>query len=600
MFQSFLSHADPSQGPVRLKALREEMAREGLAGFFIPRADAHQGEYVADCDKRLQWLTGFTGSAGFCLALMDRAGIFIDGRYRNQVRSQVDLAHFTPVNWPETQPGDWLVENLPQGGRVGFDPWLHNVAAHEKLLQTTAGSGIELVASDNLVDRIWPDRPAPPHGKITPQPLEYAGVSHGDKRASLAETLRKSGHRAAVLSLSDSIAWLLNIRGNDIPHIPVVQGFAILHDSGRVDFFTHPSRNADIGAHFGADVRLYPTQAFGEALAALTGPVRLDRDSAPVAVQQILTDAGVEIAYGQDPCILAKARKNRAEIKGARAAHQRDALALVEFLTWFDATAPNTTLTEIDLVVELENQRRATGALRDISFETIAGSGPNGAIIHYRVSEETNRTLAPGDLVVLDSGGQYIDGTTDITRTLAVGAVGDEEKACFTRVLQGMIAISRLRWPKGLAGRDLDAIARYPLWLAHQDYDHGTGHGVGAYLSVHEGPQRLSRASEVALEAGMILSNEPGYYRDGAFGIRIENLVLVQPAARPEGGDARDMLCFETLSYVPIARDLILAEMLSTSERAWLNAYHRECETRLSAHLSSAARLWLKKACAPI
>ncbi len=600
MFQNFLSQADPSQGPARLTALRAEMTRENLAGFFVPRADAHQGEYVADADKRLEWLTGFTGSAGFCIALMDRAGVFIDGRYQNQVRHQVDLGHFTPVNWPETQPGDWLVENLPNGGRVGFDAWLHTIAAYEKLLATIQGTGIELVPTDNLVDRIWTDRPAPPHGKITAQPIEFAGKSHEDKRAELATALRDSGHTAAVITLSDSIAWLLNIRGDDIPHIPVVQGFAILHDSGRVDFFTHPARSRDIGAHFGPEVRLYPSSAFPDALADLHGPVRLDRDTAPVALRQILDAAGVKIAWAQDPCILPKARKNAAEIAGARAAHQRDALALVEFLTWFDATVPGTTLTEIDLVTELESQRRASNALLDISFETIAGSGPNGAIMHYRVTEETNRTLARGDLVVLDSGGQYQDGTTDITRTLPVGEVGDDEKACFTRVLQGMIAISRLRWPRGLAGRDLDAIARYPLWLAHQDFDHGTGHGVGAYLSVHEGPQRLARSSEVVLEPGMILSNEPGYYRDGAFGIRIENLVLVTPAERPEGGDARDMLAFETLSYVPIDRRLILADMLSSGERDWLNAYHRECLTRLTPELSSAASLWLKRACAPI
>ncbi len=600
MFQNFRTHADPTQGPARLAKLRAQMKTADLTGFFIPRADAHQGEYVADCDKRLAWLTGFTGSAGFCIALTDRAGVFIDGRYRNQVRHQVDLDHFTPVNWPEIQSGDWLVENLPNGGRVGFDPWLHNIAAYERVLETISSTQITLIATDNLIDRIWGDRPAGPSGKITPQPVEFAGKTHADKRAQLAAELRAAGHRAAVITLTDSIAWLLNIRGEDIEHIPVVQGFAILHDTGRVDFFTYPARKGDFGAHFGPEVRLYPTSAFAEALAGLGGPVRVDRDTAPVAVRLILDKAGVEIAWAQDPCILPKARKNPAEIKGARAAHQRDALAMVEFLTWFEATAANTTLSEIDLVTELESQRRAGNALRDISFETIAGSGPNGAIMHYRVTEDSNRTLAPGDLVVLDSGGQYMDGTTDITRTLPVGSVGVEEKTCFTRVLQGMIAISRLRWPVGLAGRDLDAIARYPLWLAHQDFNHGTGHGVGAYLSVHEGPQRLSRVSEVPLEAGMILSNEPGYYRDGAFGIRLENLVLVRQAERPEVGDARDMLCFETLSYVPIERSLILPDMLSRGERGWLNAYHQKCLARLTPHLSPAAQIWLKKACAPI
>ena len=600
MFQSFKSHADPSQGPARLATLRDTLKAADLSGFFIPRADAHQGEYVSNADARLEWLTGFTGSAGFCIALDDRAGVFIDGRYRNQVRGQVDLAHFTPVNWPEVQSGDWLVENLPNGGRVGFDPWLHTIAAYEKVLKTIKGTGIELISGANFIDQIWSDRPARPHDRIFPHPLEFAGKSHAEKRAELAETLQKAGQKAVILTQSDSIAWLLNIRGQDIPHIPVVQGFAILHDDARVDFFTHPKRETDIGDHLGADVRVLPDTDFVDALGALTGPVRLDKASAPVAVLQVLELAGIEIAEGDDPCALPKACKNPVEIEGSRAAHLRDGAAMVEFLTWFDATAGKAGLNEIDLVTELESQRRAGNMLKDISFETIAGSGPNGAIMHYRVTDDSNRNLKDGDLVVLDSGGQYPDGTTDITRTLPVGNVGDEEKICFTRVLQGMIAMSRVIWPVGLAGRDLDAIARYPLWLAHQDFDHGTGHGVGSYLSVHEGPQRLSKVSEVALHPGMILSNEPGYYRDGAFGIRIENLLVVQKAERPDGGDDRDMLRFETLAFTPIDRRLIVADMLSTGERDWLNAYHLQALEKMTPLVSPPAQEWLKQACAPI
>ncbi len=596
MFQTFETTANPGAGPGRLARLRAVMAREGLDGFFVPRADAHQGEYVAACDARLAWLTGFTGSAGFCLALADVAGVFIDGRYRTQVKAQVDLGVFTPVPWPETDPADWLREALPDGGRVGYDPWLHTRAALEKL----EASGVELVATRNLVDEIWDDRPAPPQGTIRPHPERFSGKSHRQKRAELAAALRAAGTQAAVLTLSDSIAWLLNIRGDDLPHVPVVQGFAILHDDERVDFFTHPARPSGIGDHLGPEVWLYPTSAFDAALDALDGPVRLDKASAPDAVARRLEAAGIEIDWGDDPCVLPKARKNPVEIAGARAAHLRDAVAMVEFLTWYDATAGKHALTEIDLVVELEAQRRATGALRDISFETISGAGPHGAVIHYRVTQESNRSLRAGDLVVLDSGGQYDDGTTDITRTLPVGEVGPDEKAAFTRVLQGMIALSRTRFPKGVAGRDLDALARYPLWLAHLDYDHGTGHGVGSYLSVHEGPQRISRLSEVALEAGMILSNEPGYYREGAFGIRIENLIVVTEAERPAGGDARDMLCFETLTLVPIQRALIVTDMLSPGERDWLNGYHAEVLAKLGPRVSDAARVWLAAACAPI
>ncbi len=603
MFQRFETVADPSQGPARLVALREVMAGEGLDGFLVPRGDAHRGEYVAECDARLGWLTGFSGSAGSCAVLAEVAGVFVDGRYRTQVRRQVDLAHFTPVDWPEIQPGDWLADHLPGGGKVGFDPWLHSRGDVETMAKATARAGIELVATGNLVDRIWPDRPAPPSGHIHPHPVEFAGRSHADKRAELAGVLREAGQKAAVLTLSDSIAWLLNIRGDDLPHIPVVQGFAILHDDGRVDLFTHPARPVGIGAHFGPEVSLYPQGAFEDALAGLTGPVRLDKATAPEAVARILEAAGTAIQWGDDPTILPKARKNPVEIAGARAAHLRDAAAMVEFLTWYDATAHrggSDGLTEIDLVVELESQRRATNALKDISFETIAGSGPNGAVMHYRVTRETDRRLAQGDLVVLDSGGQYLDGTTDITRTLPVGTIGDEEKAAFTRVLQGMIAMSRARFPKGVAGAHLDALARFPLWLAHQDFNHGTGHGVGSYLSVHEGPQRLSRLSDTPLEPGMFLSNEPGYYREGAFGIRIENLMVVTPAPRPEGGDDREMLMFETLTWVPIDRRLIVAGLMSPDERDWLDRYHAMVREKIGPRVSSAARAWLDAACAPI
>lgn len=601
MFQSFEITADSSKGSARLAALRGLMAAEGLDGFFVPRADAHQGEYVADADKRLAWLTGFTGSAGFCLALTDLAAVFVDGRYRNQIRSQVDLDAYTPVNWPEIQPGPWLAEHLPAGGVVGFDPWLHTVEEIGKIEAALDGKAITLAPADNLVDRLWDERPAQPAGHIHPQPVEYAGKSHAEKRMELAEVLRAAGAKAAVLTLTDSIAWLLNIRGDDIPHVPVVQGFAILHDDGRVDFFTHPARPAGIGDHLGPEVRLFPTSAFEPALARLTGPVRLDKGSVPVAVARALEAAGVEIQWGDDPCVLPKAVKNPAEIAGARAAHLRDAVALVEFLTWYDATAHRGNLTEIDLVVELENQRRAGNALKDISFETIAGAGPNGAIMHYRVTHETNRKLRRGEIVVLDSGGQYADGTTDITRTLPVGDPGATEKEAFTRVLQGMIAISRARFPDGLAGRDLDPLARYPLWLAHLDFNHGTGHGVGSYLSVHEGPQRISRVSETPLRPGMILSNEPGYYRDGAFGIRIENLIVVCELEPLPGGDsARKMLGFETLTFVPVDRRLILADMLSAGERAWIDAYHADVLAKLSHRLSAPARAWLEAACAPL
>ncbi|MGK8235190.1 aminopeptidase P family protein [Roseovarius sp. MS2] len=595
MFQSFTQSARPDQGPPRLANLRRAMAEAGLAGWLVPRADAHQGEYVAACDDRLAWLTGFTGSAGFCAVLPDVAGVFTDGRYRVQVRAQVAIPHFTPVDWPDTRLGPWLREHLPEGGTVGFDPWLYTPEQIDALTEALAGTAIHLKPHTNLLDSIWPDRPAPPQGAITPWPDTLAGTSHAEKRAALAETLRAAGQTAAVLTLTDSLAWLFNIRGRDIPRNPVAQGFAILRDDGRATLFTDPAKlDAAARAHLGSEITLSPSEAFETALAALPGPVRLDRAHVPLRVVQVLDAAGVPHVWGADPCILPKARKTPAEIAATRSAHLRDGAAMCEFLAWFDAQSPGT-LTEIDVVRQLEQARAATGQLLDISFDTIAGSGPNGALPHYRVTEASNRRLLDGDLLVLDSGGQYLDGTTDITRTLPIGTPGAAERAAFTRVLQGMIAISRLRFPRGLAGRDLDAIARTPLWLADQDYAHGTGHGVGVYLCVHEGPQRLSRLSEVPLEPGMILSNEPGYYREGAFGIRIENLIVVTALNPLPDGDGATQLGFETLTYTPLDTRLIDRDMLSIAERDWLNTYHRACRDKIGPLLSPQARLWLEK-----
>ncbi|WP_309664625.1 aminopeptidase P family protein [Tabrizicola sp.] len=598
MFQTFDSPASTEQGPPRLAALRKALAEAGLTGFMVPRADAHQGEYVAARDERLQWLTGFTGSAGFCIVLPDVAGVFVDGRYRTQVKVQVDLARFTPVAWPVTRPGEWLRANCA-GGIIGFDPWLHTKDEVDRLEAELEGTGITIRSVSNYVDLIWPDQPPAPKGQAFAHPLSLAGESSADKRARLAASLRLAGQRAAVITLPDSLCWLLNIRGADVPRNPILHGFAILHDDARVTLFADPAKfAADLRAHLGPDVALLAPDGFVPALRLLIGPVRVDLTTAPLAVSQELDAAGVATAWGDDPCRLPKACKHPAEIAGTREAHLRDGAAMAEFLCWLDNQSPDGGLTEISVVRALEGFRRATNALHDISFDTISGSGPNGAIIHYRVTEATNRAVGRNELLLVDSGGQYVDGTTDITRTVAIGDPGNEARACYTRVLQGMIAISRLRWPQGLAGRDLDAIARYPLWLAGQDYDHGTGHGVGAFLSVHEGPQRLSRLSDVPLEPGMILSNEPGYYREGAFGIRLENLIVVQPAAPL--GDSRAQLSFETLTFAPFDLRLVLAQHLAPGERDWLNSYHAEVLEKLAPRVSSATFSWLTCACAPI
>jgi Xaa-Pro aminopeptidase len=601
MFQSFETTSNPAAGPARLAALRARLAAEGVEGFLVPRADAHLGEYVARRDERLQWLTGFTGSAGFCVVLPDIAGVFIDGRYRTQVKSQVDLGHFTPVPWPETKAGPWIAQHLDRG-TIGYDPWLHTRDEIDRIAEALAASGLTLRALQaNPVDAIWPDQPAPPAGRAFAHPVALAGETSADKRARLAADLRAAGQAAAVLTLPDSICWLANLRGSDVPYNPVLHAFAILHADARLEIFADPAKfDAATRAALDDGITLAPTDALLPALDSLAGPVRLDPASAPLALRDRLQTRGTAIAWADDPCRLPKARKNAAEIAATREAHLRDGAAMVEFLAWLDAEAPKGGLTEIDVVRGLEGFRRATNALHDLSFDTICGSGPHGAIIHYRVTEATNRRLGTDELLLVDSGGQYPDGTTDITRTIALGDPGDEARAAFTRVLQGMIAISRVRFPKGLAGRDLDPLARAALWMAGQDYDHGTGHGVGAFLSVHEGPQRLSRLSEVPLEPGMILSNEPGYYREGAFGIRLENLIVVQEAPALPGGDDRRQLAFETLTFVPLDRRLIRAADLSPGERDWLDAYHRATFDRIAPRVSPHARTWLELACAQL
>ena len=600
MFQTFESTANPAQGADRLARLRALMATEGLAGFMVPRADVHQGEYVAARDERLQWLTGFTGSAGFCIVLADLAGVFIDGRYRTQVKAQVDLAHFTPVPWPEIKPGDWLKANLSQG-LIGFDPWLHSAEEIGRIEEALVKSGIALKPVANLVDRIWPDQPAPPVGRAFVHPEDIAGESSASKRARLAETLRAAGQTAAVITLPDSLCWLLNLRGSDVPRNPILHGFAILHSDARVTLFADAAKfTEDTRSALGPHVSLRPPAALVPALLTLQGVVRVDRGTAPLAISQELESEGVSVAWGDDPCRLPKARKNPAEIAGMREAHLRDGAAMVEFLCWLDAETPKGQLTEIAVVQALEGFRRATNVLHDISFDTICGSGPHGAIMHYRVTDQTNRAIGANELLLVDSGAQYLDGTTDITRTVAVGDPGDFARTCYTRVLMGTIAISRARWPRGHSGRDIDPLARAALWSAGQDFDHGTGHGVGAFLSVHEGPQRLSRINEVPFEEGMILSNEPGYYREGEFGIRLENLVVVEKSSQLPGGDGRDQLGFETLTFVPFDRRLVLAPDLSRADREWLNAYHAETLEKLAPRLSPAALIWAQAACAPL
>ena len=588
MFQSFDATTSPEQGPPRLAMLRKHMRDNGLDAVLVPRADRFQGEYVAPADARLEWLTGFTGSAGFAVVTPSECALFVDGRYTVQARAQA-ADEIDVVPWPKTDLHEWLAERSSLRV-VAFDPWLHTVKQVEALAKALTDNDIGLRPVPNPVDAIWPDRPAPPDAPAVPYPADLAGSTSGEKRERIAQDLRNAGHRSAILTQPDSICWLLNIRGDDISRVPIVHCMAVIHGDGRVDLDVDPAKVAALGSDPAITVR--PLE---EAIAALTGPVRIDPATCPRKIKEMLDDAEVETAHGDDPCALPKARKMPAELDGARAAHLRDGAALCRFLSWLDRQQPGA-FTEIDAVRALEGFRRETNALRDISFDTIAGSGPNGAIVHYRVTEGTNRSVAPG-LLLIDSGGQYLDGTTDVTRTAAIGNPPANAIPLFTDVLRGMIAVSRARFPKGTAGRDLDPLARQHLRAEGLDFDHGTGHGVGSYLSVHEGPQRISRLSEVPLQPGMILSNEPGYYRTGAFGIRIENLVVVTPAEAEEG---RDLMGFETLTLAPIDRRLIDAAALARDERDWLDAYHARVAAEIGPLLTAADAEWLESATRPL
>ena len=582
----------------RLTRLRSELQRRGLAGFVIPRADAHQGEYVPPHDARLAWITGFTGSAGTAVILRDKAAIFVDGRYTLQVRNEVDVNLLTPVAIMETSPEDWIAQNLKGGERLGYDPWLHTPDGVSRLKTACGrcGAAPEAVAV-NPVDAVWTDQPASPTAPIVPHPLEYAGETSEAKRARIAAKIAENSADAAMLTLPDSIAWLFNIRGGDVTHSPLPLSFAILDADGKARLFCDPAKISDgLTAHLGEEVRLEPPSALGPALDAMGAAKRrvlLDPGTCASWITSRLEAAGAKSVFGADPCVLPKALKNPVEITGMRNAHLRDGAALSRFLAWLDERAARGGLDEISAAEKLAEFRAATGRLKDLSFPTISGAGPNGAIVHYRANAESNRVLEAGQLYLLDSGAQYLDGTTDVTRTIAIGDPSAEQRDRFTRVLKGHISLATIKFPRGVTGAHLDVLARAALWKAGLDYDHGTGHGVGAYLSVHEGPQNISRRpGQVALQPGMIVSNEPGYYKQGAFGIRIENLVLVQAPQMIAGGE-REMMGFETLTLAPIDLRLVERALLSDEEAGWLNAYHAEVREKLSPLVDAQTAAWL-------
>jgi Xaa-Pro aminopeptidase len=602
-FQSFDDRTDGGAAPERVKALRTELFVRGLDGFIVPRADRFQNEYVPPSDERLAWLTGFSGSAGMAIILADRAVLFVDGRYQVQVRDEVDAAVFTIEHLVENPPPAWIKANVPAGAKLGYSPWLHTIDGAERLAKACGEARATFVAvDDNPIDAIWTDRPEPPLGPMVAHDMRYAGEEAASKLERVRAELAKDGADTLMVSDPHAVSWLFNIRGSDVPHTPVVLAFATVPKDGRPTIFVDLRKvGNEIRAHLEevADVR--PNAAFERDLAGLGEEhraVRLDPATCPEAIARLVTENGGSVVRGGDPIMPMKAVKNAVEIEGARAAQLRDGVAVTRFLAWFERAAARGDLTEIAAVEALESFRRETGLLKDISFPTIAGAGPNGAIVHYRVTRKTNRRISSSDLFLLDSGGQYEDGTTDITRTIAVGVPSAEMRRNFTLVLKGHIAIARAVFPDGTTGAQLDSFARQFLWRAGLDFDHGTGHGVGSYLSVHEGPARIAKLGSAPLKRGMILSNEPGYYRVGAYGIRIESLVLVTEAPEVPGAE-KPLNAFETLTLAPIDARLIDASLLTSDERAWFDAYQSRVREMLAPHLDTTARAWLFAATIP-
>src|SRR5262245_28904991 len=602
-FQTFDDRTERATSAPRVAALRTELAHRGLTGFIVPRADRQQNEYVPASEERLSWLTGFTGSAGAAVVLMERAALFVDGRYTLQARDQVDTSLFEIVSSVEMPPDQWLEKTLTAADRLGYDPWLHTSEGAEKLSKACAAAGATLVAVEpDLIDALWNDRPTPPLGPVTLHDVRFAGEEAVTKLAHIGPEIARLRADALVVSDPHNVAWIFNIRGRDVAHTPLPLAFAIVPHVGRPSLYIDGRKlSNDVRDNLEALADVREHADFVRDLASLgkeNKTVRLDQATAADALARMIVTHGGKAPRGPDPITLMKAVKNSVEIEGTRAAHKRDGAAVARFLAWLEREAPSGKLTEIDAVEALESFRREGGPLKDVSFPTISGAGPDGAIVHYRVTRKTNRAIKPGELFLIDSGAQYEDGTTDITRTVAIGEPSAEMRERFTRVLKGHIAIARAVFPEGTTGAQLDPFARASLWEAGLDFEHGTGHGVGSYLSVHEGPARLSKLGTVPLKRGMILSNEPGYYKTGAYGIRIENLVLVTEGPVVAGAE-KTLNAFEKLPIAPIDQRLVERAMLTAEEAGWLDSYHTRVRDSLQPIVNGEARAWLEAATRP-
>lgn len=585
----------------KLMFLRAELKKQDIQAFLIPRGDEHMGEYVAPHSERLAWLTGFTGSAGFAIVTEKKAALFVDGRYSLQVKKEADAALYDFEDLSTPSIIAWIQKNVSPKSKIGFDPWLHTKQEIKTYEENCADLQFHFVSlQKNSIDLIWADQPLPPLAPVKIQDLSHAGVKGGDKREAIAKALQQKNADYAFLTLPDSIAWLLNIRGNDVPHVPISLSFALIDKTGKLCLFIEAQKiSADIKKHLGNEVYFAEKTEIEKHFLGLGGKkVLLDKQTAPIWCDTILRESGAQILYGEDPCLLPKAQKNAIELKGIRSAHIRDGAAVTKFLAWVSKAPYSEDVTELSAQDKLLSFRLEDPMFQDSSFNTISGAGPNGAIVHYKSTPETNRPIKPDMIYLVDSGAQYLDGTTDITRTIAIGKPSEIQKRHYTLVLKGHIALGRSKFPIGTTGSQLDAIARYALWQDGLDYNHGTGHGVGCYLSVHEGPQRIAKAyNPIALRPGMVLSNEPGYYKTNEYGIRIENLIAVQETKKTT---EFDMLCFETLTFAPFDQNLIDVTLLSPDELNWINEYHQEVRSKLWSLLDEETQIWLENATSPL
>ncbi len=603
MRQSFDVKGGPDFGRRNLPLLRAELVKQGLDGIYVPHEDEYQNEYLPEANERLAWATGFTGSFGSAFIFQDSAALFIDGRYTIQAADQTDPNLFERVAVPDPGPFGWLAKQSLQGKTIGYDPRLMtpNSVVLMQSAATKAGANLKALTT-NPIDVAWTDRPSQPQAKVYPHSIELAGTASQNKRQAIAQSLADDQVHAVVITAPASLAWLLNIRGGDVACSPLPLGRVILHQDGHADLFIDPAKDsAELRAHLGNEVTVQPLESLTQQLATLEGKrVSLDPALASAWFFQSLEQAGANIVRQPDPVLIPKACKNATELEGTATAHRRDGVALTRFLHWLDTTAQDGTVSEIDAAIKLETLRDNVRGLKDLSFETISGAGPNGALPHYRVSSASNRLLERGTLYLVDSGGQYPDGTTDVTRTVPIGDPSAEMVRDYSLVLKGHIALDQVRFPEGTTGTHLDTLARHALWQAGMDYDHGTGHGVGVFLGVHEGPQRIAKAwNSIPLQPGMIVSNEPGVYKEGAYGIRIENLQYVTPAEPIEGGD-RDMLGFECLTFAPLARRLIDLDLLSNAERDWVDDYHQRVLAMIGDDLEGEVKSWLEVASQPL